>query len=266
VNATPPESTACFPSDRVALAGGGAAHYCGLVRETAPVPGVRLALVDIPEFVRRYLPGMVGVQGLAERPVPLSAFAARPGFLSRGEFAGVGRFRSLKKQVEWICGRLAAKTVVASVCHRPGSLAGIELAYRSQGAPYVTHWPDLPVSISHSHDLAGAISARGGKLGFDLERIRPSGIDAIWQVAFSPAERRALAGAEPETIFRHWTLKEAYLKVIGQGFHESLTAVEILGGRLHHHGRPIREIEVFQDALGEDYLYSLIFKRRSRAS
>jgi len=230
----------------------------GLLRQWSPAPGIELCVVHIPVFLRRYLPGVEYDGKLAKPPVSLSAFSARPWFLSSGEFDGVGRYRSLKKQVEWICGRLAAKCVVASMCHDCPPLDTIELAYRSQGAPYVATRPDLPVSISHSGSLAGAVSTIRAGIGFDLERIRPWALAHILPVAFSSAERRALSRAEAETVFRHWTLKEAYLKLIGKGFNESLKAVEILYGRLHHRGRPVGGVAAIQGFIDKDHLFSLI--------
>ena len=72
-------------------------------------------------------------------------------------------------------------------------------------------------------------------------------------------------------MISRWTLKEAYLKYIGRGFHEPLAAVEVFDGRIHHNGRPVPGLGVIQAPLGRDHVISLIYenkpkKRRSRST
>ncbi|MBI9085194.1 MAG: 4'-phosphopantetheinyl transferase superfamily protein [Desulfobacterales bacterium] len=259
MNATSSAPMGPPPSIRAPSAGRDAFSTANLVRETSPIPGVRLAQVDILQFVRRYLPGMGRVQGLAQRPVPLSAFASRPGFLSQAEFAGVGRFRSLKKQVEWICGRLAAKTAVAAAAGVGLDLKYINLAYEKEGAPYVRTLPGLPLSIAHSGAWAVAVAGGRGRIGLDIEPVPARDLGFLLEAGFSRRERLALIGASAETVIRRWTLKEAFLKFIAKGFNESLAAVEILDGRLYYHGCLMENLAVICDPLDGGYVMSLVF-------
>lgn len=230
-----------------------------LRRRWSPAPGLQLCLVSVPAFLVRYLPMIRFGDGLARLPVPLSAFVCPLEFLSPEERAQVERFASLKKQVEWLCGRLAAKTAVAAAAGVGLDLKHIGLAYEKEGAPYVRALPDLPLSISHSGAWAGAVVGGRGRIGLDMERISPDDLQFLLKAGFTQGERSALVGASPETVIRHWTLKEAFLKFIGKGFNESLAAVEVIDSRLHHHGRPIENLTVIQNPLGRDYMMSLVF-------
>ena len=230
-----------------------------LCREVAAVPGRRLCLVSVPVFIDRYLSRVRFGDGLARPPVPLSAFVAPLDFLSPEERAQVQRFFSLKKQVEWVCGRLAAKTAVASAAGLGPDLKHIRLAYQREGAPYVGAMPELPLSIAHSGARAVAVAGGRGRIGIDIEPVPAGDLGFLLQAGFSRRERKALMGAPTLEIIRSWTLKEAFLKFIGRGFNESLAAVEILQGRIHHHGRPVENLKVIQDSLGGGYVMSLVY-------
>ena len=230
-----------------------------LHRRWSPAPGLQLCLVSVPVFCDQYLPRVRFADGLARPPVPLSAFVCPLDFMSLEEMAQVEGFASLKKQVEWICGRLAAKTAVAAAAGVGFDLDHINLAYEKEGAPYVRALPDLPLSISHSGRWAGAVAGGRGRIGLDMEQISPGDLQFLLKAGFTPGERRALAGASTEIVITHWTLKEAFLKYIGKGFNERLAAVEVVDGRLYHHGRSMETLTVIQPPLDRDYTMSLVF-------
>lgn len=82
--------------------------------------------------------------------------------------------------------------------------------------------PGLCFSLSHSGGVALLAVAREGRLGVDVERLRPVlDVDEIARRMFSPAECQALA-AEPDAercpaFLRVWTCKEAVVKALGGG-------------------------------------------------
>lgn len=77
-------------------------------------------------------------------------------------------------------------------------------------------------SISHSANLVLCGLARSGRLGVDVERIRPRrDWDGLARVALHPVEREEL-GLLPENLrwtgfYRAWTMKEALAKALGIG-------------------------------------------------
>lgn len=175
------------------------------------------------------------------------------------EIEQMNGFKALKKQIEWMSGRVAVKALVRDKAAPDLSPDRITLAYRDKGAPYVEAFPGLPMSLSHSGNYTAAALSRdkGIALGIDIEKIGNVPDDGFMKTAFTRAEIRAMpmTGAE---IFRHWTLKEAFLKYLGLGFNESLHAVEIIGDRVYHHGSP-QDIRIHTRFLQDSYAVSLIW-------
>jgi len=58
--------------------------------------------------------------------------------------------------------------------------------------------------------------------------------------------------------FKSWTAKEAYLKYIKKGFHESLKQVEVINGRIYHHHRIVPDVALFSGRVNNEYSLSLI--------
>jgi 4'-phosphopantetheinyl transferase len=82
--------------------------------------------------------------------------------------------------------------------------------------------PPLTFNLSHTHGLVACAIAPGADVGIDVERVdRQVGAEQIATRFFSPAERadlaRCPAGERARRFFELWTLKEAYIKAIGQG-------------------------------------------------
>lgn len=97
-----------------------------------------------------------------------------------------------------------------------------EIKREKGGKPYLSS-PDWEgeFSVSHSGNLIVCAATPSGRIGVDVERIRPVMNELIgeclseqerklWLAAPTEEERRAL-------FFRLWTLKEAYLKFAGVG-------------------------------------------------
>lgn len=95
----------------------------------------------------------------------------------------------------------------------------ISLSYGSVGKPFLKDYPEVFFNLSHSgNHVFCAISNR--EVGCDVERIRPADLKVANRF-FSPAECRTIENAPEEdrnTIFsRIWTLKESFIKNVGQG-------------------------------------------------
>jgi 4'-phosphopantetheinyl transferase len=225
-----------------------------------PGPGYRLAFVAIPVFLQDVLKASVGN---AFRTAPPRVFAPQDfheHFLGPDELAHLNGFKALKKQVEWMAGRYAAKQLAGRFLeHRP-PLARTRVAYRPKGAPYFSDNPALCLSISHSGDLAvaGMGLTPSSILGVDIEQIRPESRSTLLRTAFSPREIQALEPLDDATLFRCWTAKEAYLKYIGLGFHESLKRVEILNDTLFHDGHPVPSLSLSSHQPFPGYVFAMV--------
>ena len=232
--------------------------FCSLVHLSRPYGEMVLADVDIALFMNTFFPdapqGRRGVPGVDLMSVPgLDAL-----FLDE-ERARASAFRVLKKQAEWLCGRLAVKQATAD-------LLGIDprevtVDTEPEGAPFLAHHKSSPISISHSGDHAVAvISIRPGRrVAVDVERVEEGRMPHVSRVAFTPKEIDELTGASDDEWYRRWTLKEAYLKYIGKGFHESLKRVEILDCGICHNGEVVRGITWDTPAFHSGYQLSLVW-------
>ena len=131
------------------------------------------------------------------------------------------RKATVKRKVEWLSGRLAAKkAVLAMPVKDPFHVQEIEILTEETGAPYVYPFPHLSISISHSHGYAVAASANH-PVGIDLERVekRPA---CLLKYFYTEAEQSAIAGCKKQqagmmqaTLF--WTRKEAVAKCLRLG-------------------------------------------------
>jgi len=225
-----------------------------------PGPGYRLAFVSIPLLLERVLTMTIGS---AFRTAPPRFFKARDFhecFLGPDELARLNGFKALKKQVEWMAGRYAAKQLAGRVLDHQPPPVRTRVAYRSKGAPYFSDDPALCLSITHSGDfaVAGVGLSPSCILGVDLERIRPESRATLLRTAFSAREARALEALDDTALFRQWTAKEAYLKYIGMGFHESLKRVEILDGTIFHEGLPVPSLSLSSHLPFPGYAFAMV--------
>lgn len=225
-----------------------------------PAPGISILVMTISKILEQVLPGGVPRdysgkpnQTFSQKDFSLPIFSGH-------ELETLNRFRALKKQVEWISGRFALKTLVKEVVKPDLSMEELDVSYREMGAPFLTRLPLVPVSLSHSGDLTAVALAQdpGQTLGLDLEKIGPCPEEGFMKTAFTPKEIRGM-GNRAEAIFRSWTLKEAFLKYIQMGFNESLHRVEVIDGQVFHHGKP-QDIQTWSRIIAQEYVLSLIWK------
>ncbi|SDI11800.1 4'-phosphopantetheinyl transferase family protein [Nonomuraea jiangxiensis] len=78
------------------------------------------------------------------------------------------------------------------------------------GRPYIEEAPRLGVSLSHTRGYVCA-AAGPGKVGVDVEHVRPGPLDALLADRVLTPRERALVTGNDELI-RHWTRKEALIK------------------------------------------------------
>lgn len=183
-------------------------------------------------------------------------------FLSEDELMRVNQFKALKKQMEWLCGRFALKILARDILDWAMPLDQIRIDYREKGAPYLTQFPEIPISLSHSGDYTAAAitSDTGMALGVDIEKIGNMPDNGFMKTAFTKDEIQHMpAGAR--AVFHHWTLKEAFLKFLGLGFNESLHHVAVLKDRIYHCGK-IQVVHTWSCFPDDQYVLSLIYGRK----
>jgi phosphopantetheinyl transferase (holo-ACP synthase) len=142
----------------------------------------------------------------------------------------------LKKRLDWVFGRLAAKDAVRLMWwERHGERffpADMELQHDEHGRPHAVHLDlgdrePLPnVSVSHAGGVMAALASFEPFVGIDLEKIetREASFESL---AFDETERRMLDVYEDrdEAVTRFWCAKEAVAKALGRGLAEGLRSV-----------------------------------------
>lgn len=94
------------------------------------------------------------------------------------------------------------------------------------GKPYLKNFKNLYFNISHSNNIT-VCCIDTKEVGIDIEMIRPLNKFALKKV-LSCSEKLQLYKSErkDEMFFKFWTLKESFVKNIGQGISYPLKSVE----------------------------------------
>lgn len=149
-----------------------------------------ILIIDLPEIIKKYFPLVRLSDYRTCKPFTLSRNNALSNLFHSRELITVNNFKTFKRQIEWICGRLAIKKIIESITrdHYPGMEILIET--KENGAPFLPAFPRWGISISHSNAcVIGALCMEPDvKLGIDVEKIDPSVADDFYRIAFTPRE------------------------------------------------------------------------------
>jgi 4'-phosphopantetheinyl transferase len=228
-------------------------------------PDIQICCVSIPAFAREYLDKIPWQYYNSLKNITIDETVLKQSFLSPEEIEVLNGFKTIKKQIEWMCGRFAIKTLVSSCQSSCIHYQDIAIAYEEQGAPFLKNFPALSISISHSHDYAvGGISLNKDiEIGLDIEKIQRKDLNCFMSVAFTQKERLYLPGDSYSKIYRNWTIKEAYLKYIKKGFNESLKKIEILDEKIFYDNTPLTDVKIVSKTIDKVYAFTLVYGKRS---
>ena len=151
------------------------------------------------------------------------------GVLSHDEWERADRFASAVHRARFIrCRTLLRRILAGALGENPRDL---RLHYGPNGKPFVNRGGgNLHFNVAHSEQSAAIALARGFAIGVDVERFRTvehcAGVAAV---VCSADERREVADApEPSRQFLTiWTRKEAFVKAVGTGCAEPLSAIRV---------------------------------------
>lgn len=155
---------------------------------------------------------------------------------ARGDFAALlspdeseraARFRFERDRQSFVATRGVLRTLA-------GSYLGIApqevvFSYPDKGKPAVT---GLSFNVSHAGDVALAAFASTGRVGVDVEEMRPDvEMRALARRFFTASENAALDQLTGDDLVRGlygcWTCKEAFVKAVGEGLSYDLERVEV---------------------------------------
>ncbi|MGF7082588.1 4'-phosphopantetheinyl transferase family protein [Mucilaginibacter sp. UYCu711] len=109
-----------------------------------------------------------------------------------------------------------------------------EIAYNDYQRPYFNDGFDF--NISHSGNRVIACATLTGKVGIDIELMKP--VDLNYDDYFTPAEQQHIRAAQnPNVEFsKYWTRKEAVLKAVGTGVHTPLLDIDVSADEVSYQG------------------------------
>ncbi len=181
-------------------------------------------LPDVPRFVSLILPSHLGpgdlciVQASIDLPADITAELIAP--LSIAERERAARFVRREDALRHSLGRGILRHAMASLLGAPAASFDFQLG-EGTGKPGLPGGPAF--NLSHSGDVVLIALASDGRLGIDVEAIRPlSEVDSLARTSLAPDEFAALQHFPPgdsrnRAFFRGWTRKEALLKALGDG-------------------------------------------------
>lgn len=187
-----------------------------------PAPAANVHLT--PDEVHLWRVDLDRLAGPVEHPAAM---------LSTNERAQGVRFRSARDGRRFMIGRATLRMILGLYLGIEPSRVSFE--YGPHGKPALAcRGCEAPVSfnVAHAASLALVAATRGREVGVDVEHVRA--IPEAERIAahyFSACERATLAQLPPErrqeAFIACWTLKEAYVKAIGQGLSYPLDRFDV---------------------------------------
>ena len=118
-----------------------------------------------------------------------------------------------------------------------------------KGKPYVSGHDDIDFNISHTKGMILCSVTDTGKVGVDVERIRPIKYN-IMKRCFNTDEISYVEKqpSSDQKFFEIWTKKEAYTKYLGTGLTIDITAINMLSP---DHADKVYSFE------SDDYIFSI---------
>ena len=127
---------------------------------------------------------------------------------------------SIRRQCEWLAGRALLRQCLAYYTERDGLVLAFD---KTESGKPVLDIHDAPAfNLSHGPRWIACAVAQAENVGIDVDsEARRNRTDEIAARYFHPQEQEELAQADSElerkrVFFRQWTMKEAYIKAIGE--------------------------------------------------
>jgi len=139
--------------------------------------------------------------------------------LTKAEVGRSGYFKFKAAQDSYVISQGGLKLLLSAYLNIPPQ--EVKLGRHSKGKPFSIDDPSLNFNISNSGNRVVYAFSRAGDVGIDLEYIRPlPDLDELIEKNFSKKESEYINKNSNERLqrfFKFWTVKEAYLKAIGEG-------------------------------------------------
>lgn len=143
--------------------------------------------------------------------------------LSKDELDKIGNFLLEKDRLVCLVSRVLVRLVLSWYFPRTCPSTW-RFSKKKHGKPYLNcdQFPGLEFNLTHSGDIVLCAFTRSGAVGIDLETARlMKNVDDVVNRFFAAEEKvffKTLEDLEKQAFFfRLWTIKESYVKAIGDG-------------------------------------------------
>lgn len=152
--------------------------------------------------------------------------------LDPGEMERWNRFQSAKAKGEFLAGRSLLRRVLGRM--RGCDPQKLVFHYNAKGRPELADG-GFAFNLSHSHGLGLLAVTPSGRIGVDVEQVRPvTDLLGLARRYFTPEEVWAIEVADisgqAEVFYQIWTRKEAFIKAHGEGVAYGLDRVQVSAG------------------------------------
>lgn len=159
---------------------------------------------------------------------PKQSFSALEKYMPLVSAERQARIAQLKSEHGKVTSLMSGLLLSAVLAKRCGvSHDKLHFAYGEHGKPYLPDYPECCFSLSHSGGYI-ALACGNEPVGVDVQQILPRKQNA--QRFLHENERQSILAAEDkaEQFCRIWTMKEAYVKLTGDGMSKSFSSFDVL--------------------------------------
>ncbi|NEW81816.1 MAG: 4'-phosphopantetheinyl transferase superfamily protein [Mariniphaga sp.] len=150
-----------------------------------------------------------------------------PEILTHEELIYSEKFKNGGHKISWLSCRATLRLILGNYLNK--NPTEVELKKGRFGKLYLPA-TDLFFNVSHSNNAFLLGFSVGGRIGVDIELLDGSeDLSSMVSYAFSEVEAKSCNyGQKCERFTEIWTLKEAFLKAIGIGLVDKLTAITVI--------------------------------------
>lgn len=139
------------------------------------------------------------------------------------EMKRFNRYKVEKKKIEFLCGRILQKTVLASVLGvKPKDISFLKNSY---GKLFLKHNSEIKFNLSHSGNKLLFAITKKKNIGVDIKKNEEDILDLMELVfladEISYVNSHCSYHQRREAFYKIWTKKEAFMKLVDRGFNLS---------------------------------------------
>lgn len=178
---------------------------------------------------------------------------------SEEEIHKISSFKTFKRQIEWISGRYAVKSLIAE--RKPElEYRNIVIETKTGGSPFIKSLPDIHISISHSRGFASAAVSfdKSIRTGVDIEMIGAEKSKEFKRLVFTDKEIEYFKDKDAKYMYLSWSVKEAYLKYIEKGFDVSMKRIELFDNEIYVDNNLIKDLKVHTETFEDKFIFAIV--------